>query len=188
MTSSGIGAIRVRADTRRLRRLLTKDRTRILYATVSYRAARWWISLTCEASDLHPAHRHQPRELGDHGSWVGIDRGLSVFAVAATAGGPKSPASSRPNPLAAALDRQRHLAKSVSREQKGSHNHRHATARLARHHHGVANTGRHFAHQVANTLVKTQDRLIIEDLHVAGIVRSLGGSGVLLRVRVSPRT
>ncbi len=49
VTLSGIGAIRVRADTRRLRRLLTKDRARILYATVSYRAARWWISLTCEA-------------------------------------------------------------------------------------------------------------------------------------------
>ncbi|MFE5477099.1 RNA-guided endonuclease TnpB family protein [Nocardia sp. NPDC056541] len=172
VTLSGIGAIRVRADTRRLRRLLTKDRARILYATVSYRAARWWISLTCEASDLHPAHRHQPRELGDHDGWVGIDRGLSVFAVAATAGGAEVTRIIAPKPLAAALDRQRHLAKSVSRKQKGSHNHRQATTRLARHHHGVANIRRHFAHQVANTLVKTHDRLVIEDLHVAGMVRN----------------
>jgi putative transposase len=58
----------------------------------------------------------------------------------------------------------------LSRKQKGSRNRRDAAARLARHHHHVANVRRHFTHQVSNQLVKTHDRLVIEDLHVAGML------------------
>ncbi|MFE6925268.1 RNA-guided endonuclease TnpB family protein [Nocardia sp. NPDC057663] len=171
VTLPGIGLVRVRNDTRRLRRLITKERAKILYATITYRARRWWISLTLEAADLHPAHHHRPREHGDDGGWVGIDRGLTVFAVAATANGTEiARIDTAPKPLAAGLARQRRLAKSMARKQKGSHNHRQAVTRLARHHHRIANIRRHFAHQVANTLVKTHDRLVIEDLHVAGMI------------------
>ncbi|MFE1592249.1 RNA-guided endonuclease InsQ/TnpB family protein [Nocardia sp. NPDC058705] len=129
------------------------------------------ISLTVEASDLHPAHHHRPRRHDDADGWVGIDRGLSVFAVAATGDGTEvARVDTAPRPLITGLDRQRRLAKSVSRKQKGSHNRRDAAARLARHHHRVANIRRHFAHQVANQLVKTHDRLVIEDLNVTGML------------------
>ncbi|MFI7524769.1 RNA-guided endonuclease InsQ/TnpB family protein [Nocardia salmonicida] len=171
VTLPGIGGIRVRDDTRRLRRLLTKDRARILSATITYRARRWWISLTCEATDLHPAHHHQRRADGDAGGWVGIDRGLTVFVVAATADGTEvARIDTAPKPLATELSKQRHMAKSLSRKQKGSRHYRQAAARLARHHHRVANIRRHFAHQVANRLVKNHDRLVIEDLNVAGML------------------
>ncbi|MFD4458636.1 RNA-guided endonuclease TnpB family protein [Nocardia sp. NPDC058480] len=171
VTLPGIGALRVRDDTRRLRRMLTKGRAKILSATVSYRARRWWISLTAEASDLHTAHHHRPREHGDDGGWVGIDRGLNAFVVAANADGTEVVhIDTAPKPLAAGLDRQRQLAKSVCRKQQGSLNHRQAVARLARHHHKVANIRRHFAHQVANQLVKAHDRLVVEDLNVAGML------------------
>ncbi|MEV6660566.1 RNA-guided endonuclease TnpB family protein [Nocardia fluminea] len=167
----GIGALRVRDDTRRLRRMLSKGRAKILYATVSYRARRWWISLTTEASDLHFAHHHRPREDRDEGGWIGIDRGLTAFVVAANADGTEvGRIDTAPKPLATGLDRQRRLAKSLSRKQKGSHNHRQAVTRLARHHHKIANIRRHFAHQVANRLVKTHDRLVVEDLNVVGML------------------
>ena len=42
--------------------------------------------------------------------------------------------------------------------------------RVGRHHHHVANARRHFLHQVSNVLVKNHDRLVIEDLHVAGML------------------
>ena len=58
----------------------------------------------------------------------------------------------------------------MSRKKKGSHNRRDAAARLGRHHHRVANVRRHFLHQVSNELVKTHDRLVIEDLNVAGML------------------
>jgi hypothetical protein len=69
----GIGQIGVHDDTRRLRRLLAKDRAKILFATVSLRAGRCWVSVNVEAADLHPAHRHPPRSDADHGGWVGVD-------------------------------------------------------------------------------------------------------------------
>jgi putative transposase len=60
----------------------------------------------------------------------------------------------------------------MSRKQKESRNRRDAAAKLERHHHHVANVRRHFLHQVSNALVKTHDRLVIEDLNVTGMLRN----------------
>ncbi|MFD0360613.1 RNA-guided endonuclease InsQ/TnpB family protein, partial [Nocardia sp. GCM10030253] len=67
---------------------------------------------------------------------------------------------------------QRRLARSVSRKVKGSNNRRHAAARLGRHHARVRNIRHHFLHQVSTELVKTQDRLVLEDLNTAGMLRN----------------
>jgi putative transposase len=68
------------------------------------------------------------------------------------------------------MKQQRRLAKSLSRKQKGSPNRRDAAAKLGRHHQHVANTRRHFLHQASNALVKTHDRLVIENLNVSGML------------------
>ncbi|WP_433716993.1 RNA-guided endonuclease InsQ/TnpB family protein (plasmid) [Nocardia sp. CA-084685] len=171
ITLPGIGMLRVREDTRRLRRLLAKRRTKILSATVTYRAGRWPISITTEAADLHPACHHPPRTADEDGGWVGIDRGLSAFIVAATADGTEvARIDDPPKPLATGLRKQRRLARALSRKRKGSRNRKDAAARLARHHHRIGNIRRHFLHQVTNSLVKTHDRLVVEDLHVAGML------------------
>jgi putative transposase len=172
VTLPGIGPIGVHDDTRRLRRMLASVRARILFATVSHRAGRWWVSLNVEAADLHPAHRHHRGGEVD-GDWVGVDRGLSVFLVAATSDGREvARFGAAPKALAKGIQRQRRLAKALSRKQKGSHNRRQAVARLGWHHNHVANVRRHFLHQVSNALVKTHDRLVIEDLNVSGMLRN----------------
>ncbi|MDT5260414.1 MAG: putative transposase, partial [Mycobacterium sp.] len=171
ITLPGIGQIRVHDDTRRLRRMLAKGRAKICFATITHHAGRWWLSLNIEAADLHPAHQHTPRADGDHCGWVGVDRGLSVYLVAATADGEEvARIADAPKALAAGMKQQRHLAKKLARTTKGSVNRRQAAAKLARHHHHVANVRRHFLHQVSNELVKTHDRLVIEDLHVSGML------------------
>ena len=171
MTLPGIGVVRVHEDTRRLRRMLVKGRAKILFATVSHRAGRWWVSLNVEAADLHPAHHHSTRDEGDHGGWVGVDRGLTAFLVAATADGTEIARIDRPpKALARGLQRQRRLAKSLSRKQKGSHHRRQSADRLARHHRRIANIRRHFLHQVSGGLVKTHDRLVIEHLNIRGML------------------
>jgi len=171
VTLPGIGAIAVHDDTRRLRRMLAKDRAKILFATVSHHAGRWWVALNVEAADLHPAAWHRPRDHDDAGGWVGVDRGLSAFVVAATTDGTEvARITEAPKALATGMATQRRLAKSLSRKKKGSHNRRDAAAKLGRHHNRVANVRRHFTHQVSNALVKTHDRLVIEDLHVAGML------------------
>ncbi len=171
MTFPGIGQIGVHDDTRRLRRMLAKGRARILFATVTHHAGRWRVSLNVEAADLHPAHQHPSRDTGDNGGWVGVDRGLLAFVVAANAAGEEvARITDAPKALAAGMKRQQRLAKSLSRKKTGSHNRRDAAARLERHHHHVANVRRYFLHQVSNALVKTHERLVIENLNVSGML------------------
>ena len=62
VTLPGIGQIGVHDDTRRLRRMLANGRAKILFATVTHRGGRWWLSLNVQAADLHPAHQHLTRE------------------------------------------------------------------------------------------------------------------------------
>lgn len=150
--------------------MLAKHRAKILFATISYRGGRWWISLNVEAADLHPARQHRVRDPGDEGGWVGIDRGLSAFVVAATADTEVARVAVAPKALAAGMKQQRRLAKSLSRKKKGSRHRKDAATRLGRHHHHVANVRRHFLHQVSNELVKSHDRIVIENLNVAAML------------------
>lgn len=172
ITLPGIGQMRVHDDTRRLRRMLAKGRAKICFATITHHAGRWWISLNVEAAELHPAQQHPARH-PDDGGWVGVDRGLSAFLVAAsTDGGEVARVTDAPKALAAGMKQQRRLAKKLSRTKERSRNRRDAAAKLGRHHHHVANVRRHFLHQVSNELVKTHDRLVIEDLNVCGMLRN----------------
>ena len=57
VTLPGIGQIAVHDDTRRLRRMLAKDRAKVLFATASYRGGRWWVALNVEAADLRVTQR-----------------------------------------------------------------------------------------------------------------------------------
>ncbi|MGO9100276.1 MAG: RNA-guided endonuclease InsQ/TnpB family protein [Mycobacterium sp.] len=169
----GIGQIAVHDDTRRLRRMIAKGRAKICFATVTHRAGRWWVSLNVEGADLHPEHRHPAHDPDDDGGWVGIDRGLSAFLVAARADGEEvARITDAPKALGVGMKQQQRLAKSLARKKKGSANRRTAAAKLGRHHHHIANIRRNFLHRVSNALVKTHDRLVIEDLHVSGMLRN----------------
>lgn len=173
VTLPGIGAVAVHDDTRRLRRLLASGRAKILFATIGSRAGRWWVTLNVEATDLHPKQCHPPRGSTDRGGWVGVDRGLSAFLVAATGDGTEvARIGDPPKPLVAGMRKQRRLAKSVSRKVKGSNNRRRAAARLGRHHGRVHNIRQHFLHTVSTALVKTHDRLVLEDLNTAAMLRN----------------
>lgn len=173
VTLPGIGAVAVHDDTRRVRRMLSTGRAKILFATVSQRAGRWYVTLNVEAADLHPRLHHRARNTSDHGGWVGVDRGLSAFLVAATGDGTEViRVDDPPKPLMAGMRKQRRLAKSVSRKVKGSNNRKRSAALLARHHARVRNIRHHFLHQVSTQLVKNHDRLVLEDLNTAGMLRN----------------
>lgn len=170
MTLPGLGQIRVDDDTRPLRRLLAKQRAHLLFATVNHRGGRWWVSLNVQAADLHPNRRHRRRDVGERVGWVGVDRGLSAFVVAATRDAHEVARIAAPKPLAAGMRRQRRLDRAVTRKPKGSNNRTKAAAKLARHHNRVTNVRKHFLHEVSNELVKTHDQLVIEDLNVTGML------------------
>jgi putative transposase len=170
VTLPRIGSIRVREDTRRLRRMVANGRARILQATITRGVRRWWISITVEAADLHSGLQHPARPDDDVNGWVGVDRGLRALVVAGSRDRTETLRVQEPKILSTRLRQQRRLARAVSRKKRGSANRRKATMRLARHHLRVRDTRQHFLHQVSNQLVKTHDRLVLEDLNISGIM------------------
>jgi putative transposase len=135
VTLPRIGAVRVHDDTRRLRRLLrsiehldpdtkqlvVQPRAEVLFATVSRRGSRWYVSLNVHAPEVHAERRHPPRP-ADDGGFVGVDRGLATFAVAATADGTEVGRFVAPRPLRRGMVRLRRLSRRASRTQPHSSN------------------------------------------------------------------
>jgi putative transposase len=180
-----IGLVRVHDDTRKLRRLLRNvdrlgrssdkqnvvARTRILFATVTRHGDRWYVSLNVQAPDLHIQRRHS-RPISERGRFVGVDRGLIAFAVAATAGGVEVARFDAPKPLARRLGRLRRRSRAFTRTRPGSRNRIRSSRRLAKEHARIANIRRSYLHEVSWRLAKTHSRLAIENLAVAHLVRN----------------
>jgi putative transposase len=184
VTLPRIGIVRVHDDTRRLRRLLrpvsqddpgtgesvVAPRAKILFATCRRHGARWYISLNIQAPDFHPQRRHPSRPASDRGGFVGVDRGLSVFAVAATASRTEVGRFAAPKPLQRSMQSLMMRSRAASRTQPRSSNHAKAVRRLSREHARIADIRRSFLHEVSSQLVKTHDRLCLEDLAVANLL------------------
>ena len=147
----------------RIGRVRTKERTgvvgRILSATVRSEAGRWFVAIAVE-QDISPP---TPRP----GDIVGMDLGLHSFAVLSS--GERFEA---PRPYANAHDSIRKLEREVSRRKKGSKNRQKSIARLAKAHWAVANRRRDFLQKLSTSLAKTKSAVVIEDLHVGGMVKN----------------
>jgi putative transposase len=186
VTLPRIGTVRVCDNTRRLRRLLrpvehldpatgkpiVSPRAKLLFATVRRHGGRWYVSLNVQAPDLHRQLRHPPRGDQDHGGWVGIDRGLAAFVVAATTDGTEVGRFHGPKALQRNMVALRQRSRVVARTQRRSRNRAEAIRRLSRMHARIADTRRSFLHEVSSRLVKTHDRLCLEDLAVANLMRN----------------
>jgi putative transposase len=184
VTLPTIGTVRVHDDTRRLRRLLRTvrqldpntgqpvigPRAKILFATCSRHGSRWYVGLNLQAPDFHSERRHPPRPVDDHSGFVGLDRGLATFAVAAMSDGTEVGRWPAPKPMRRGLAGLRRRSRALSRTQSRSRNRAKAIRRLSRQHARIADVRRSFLHDVSSQLVKTHDRLCLEDLTVANLV------------------
>ncbi len=157
-----LGKVRTKEPTEKLLSLLAEGKARILSATVSREADRWYVSLTCEVERPDPA----PRPIQKPEDVVGVDVGLETFAVLSD--GTRREA---PKPLAKALRLLKRRSRQLSRKQKGSKNHAKAALRLARLHRRVRNIRRDFLHQVTTWLAKAKPVIVVEDLNVQGLGR-----------------
>ena len=165
-----LGTIEVREDTRKLRRMLRGGRAKILFATVSHReGGRWRVTLNVEAAPLHPKQRHESSAVA---RVVGIDRGLSTFAVVADREGAAVERIESPRPLRRALPRLRRRSRALSRKQKGSRNRYRARVRISKTHLRISNVRRDFVHRASTRLAKTHGHLVIENLCTSGLIRS----------------
>src|SRR6266568_159634 len=148
----------------RIGRIRTKEPTgkfdgRILSATCRREADRWYCSLTVEVTRLDPPPVDGPV--------VGVDLGVRRLAVCSDGtllDGPKA--------LNRGLRRLRRRARAVSRKRPGSRNRAKAALALARCHRRIRNQRTDALHKATTTLAKTTSVIVVEDLHVAGMVRN----------------
>lgn len=151
----------------RLGRIRVKEPTqvegRILSATISRDADRWFVSFTVQ--------RERPDPAAVKGPVVGIDLGVNCFAVLSDGERIESP-----GPLERSLRRLRRLSRRHSRTQRGSRNRRRSALRLARLHRRIRNQRRDFLHKATTRLSKTKGVIVIEDLCISGLTRCARGT------------
>ena len=160
------GAIRVHRKSVNLPRLgpvrtkeITDVKGRVLSATVTREADRWFVSFTVE--------RERERGLPGPDPAVGIDVGLLSFAV--TSDGQRIQS---PRPLEKALKALKRKSRRHSRKRKGSANRKKSALSLARLHRKIRNRRRDFLHKVTTQLAKTKQAIVVEDLNVKGMIRN----------------
>ena len=134
---------------------------KILSATVSRKADRWFVSICVETSDLS----HLPP--ANNQGVVGVDLGVSALATLSTGESVEGP-----RPLKRLLRQLRALSKSLSRKKLGSKNRRKAKLKLAKLHARISNIRENALHQLTSDLTRRFHTICIEDLNVSGMVKN----------------
>lgn len=132
---------------------------RILRATVSRAADRWFVSFTVE--------EEVPAPKPPTGPPVGVDLGVSHLATLSD-----GRVIENPRPLRSHLRQVRRLSKELHRRCKGSHNRRKTQARLAKAYWRIGNIRKDALHKATTTLAQNHREIVIEDLNVAGMVQN----------------
>jgi putative transposase len=165
VTLPRLGTIRTHESTRKLGRRLDNGTARVLSATVSRTAQRWFVSFIVEVERAAPERRARP------GSAAGIDLGVRTLLTAVDDTG-KIIAVPGPKPLRASLRNLRRASRVHARKQPGSANRRKSAARLARLHARVASVRADALHKATTGLAARYETVVAEDLNVAGMTRN----------------
>jgi putative transposase len=165
VTLPRLGTVATHEPTRKLTRRLENGTARILAATVSRTAHRWFVSLTVEVD------RAVPQRHAWTGSAIGIDLGVKTLLTGVDANGHTLTVAG-PKALGGSLRRLRRVSRAHSRRAEGSANRRKSAAWLARIHARVANVRADALHKATTDLARRYETVVAEDLNVAGMVRN----------------
>jgi putative transposase len=132
---------------------------KILGATVSREADRWFVAVQVEVAEA-PVRRESQAP-------VGIDLGLRAAAVLST-GKTYAP----PKALAKNLKKLRRLSRQLSRKKKGGSNREKAKLRLARLHRRIANLRRDWTHKLTTGITCKYGLIAVEDLGVMSLMQN----------------
>jgi putative transposase len=131
---------------------------RIVSATVSQSAGRWYASITVDTPDLSlPPAENQGA--------VGIDLGVSALATLST-----GEVFTGPKAMRSLLERLRRLSRALSRKVPGSRNRQKAKLKLARLHERIGNLRHDGLHQITTSLTRRFHTIGVEDLNVRGML------------------
>jgi putative transposase len=169
-----LGRVRAHESTRKLARRVRAGTAQILSATVTETAGRWFCSFQVAVRRVYGRPAHTPKA----GRVVGVDAGIKHVAVLSS-----GELVANPAPFKTALKKlakaQRRAARRIGpydpatkRTRTASNRWRRAQQRVARLHATVAAVRADSWHQLTTRLAQHFDTVVVEDLHVAGMVRN----------------
>jgi len=138
------------------------DNVKILSASLSERAGRWFVSLSVKEKIPDPKPE-QPRTK----VVVGVDVGIKSLAVTSD-----GIVYENPKALYKATRKLRKLQKSLSRKQKGSRNREKAKALLAKTFYRVSCIRKDAIHKATTSILQGTDVVVIETLNVQGMLKN----------------
>lgn len=149
----------------RMRELL-RFTGKIMSATVSRVADRWFVSITVNIESADTQNNlHLPKT--ENQGAVGVDLGVSALATLSNGKkviGPKAYRSS--------LKKIKRLSRGLSRKRKCSNNRRKAKLKLAREHARISNIRNDTLHKLTTDLTRNFQIIGIEDLNVKGMIQN----------------
>lgn len=152
---------------------------RLLSSRIYRDADKWFMSSVFECQPFEPS-------IGD-AERIGIDMGIKTLATVFD--GEKVTQFENAKALDKHLARLRRYQRRVSRRVKGSNRREAAKRRVARLHQRIANIRKDAMHKATSAIVKMADAIVVEDLHVKGMMGMKGarhtadaGMGEFLRV------
>lgn len=167
-----IGPLRAKENTRRVQRHLVSGRAQILNMTLSQRWGRLFVAV-CYALRTPTTRSPLTQPTVRAGMDLGV-RTLATVATLDTATGEQTIIEyPNPAPLKATLVARRRAGRELSRRIPGSHGHRAVKAKLARLDRRCVHLRREAAHQLTTELAGTYGQVVIEDLDVAAMKRSM---------------
>jgi putative transposase len=148
-----------RFTTGQIKVLLEQGSARILAATISRTADRWFVSFTVEVQ------RHLP--IDTRRTVVGVDVGVRQLAVLSD-----GTMIANPRALEDALRKLRRLNRQLARREPGSERRKKTHRRLARVHARTANIRRDALHKLTSSLATEYGTVVVERLNVGGMIRN----------------
>jgi putative transposase len=171
-----LGTIRTFENTRRIERLITLGRARILAVTVSRQGDR--IIAAVRVSVARP----QQAGVSRSDSVVGVDVGVRRLATVATSD-EVTDELKNPRALAGRLKELRRLQRQRCRRTRDSRRYKETAAKIARLHSEVVHIRQHNIHVFTTNLAKTHGVLVVEGLDVASLLQQKGLPGAKSRRR-----
>lgn len=136
---------------------LSKD-AKILSATVSKRAGKWFVSLQVE--------EESKETVAQTNSIVGVDLGIKTLAACSDGVIYENPKALKNN-----LRRLKRKSKQLSRKVKGSKNREKAKLKLAKLHYRISNIRKDALHKITSQIVSENQTIILEDLKVSNMIK-----------------
>lgn len=148
-----IGMIRLKE-----RDYIPTENAKILSATVSCRAGRWFVSVQMEIEIV-------PLPKSSH--TIGIDLGIKTLATCSN-----GEVFDNPKHLKKKEKALRIRQKSLSRKKKGSANRKKAARRVAALHYRIANARKDYLHKITSKIIDENQVVVLEDLNLSGMVKN----------------